>query len=118
MFPKVRPQLIAIASDALNCSLNDAATVIQREGVNVLTIDQGGALAVWGHDCNVTADGVQPDFRGPHPLHLALNRVMTDTFPLDGDFPCSRYFVCFLFPSREELFRMVVWCSMERPQPL
>jgi hypothetical protein len=118
MFPKVRPRFTAIASDALSCSLEEASAFVQAEGVNTLTIDQGSALAIWGHHCNVTADGRQPDYRGPHPFDLALNRIVSDTFPLCGVFPSSKYFVCFLFPSREEPFRMVVWCSMERPQPL
>jgi hypothetical protein len=120
MFPKVRPQLIAIARDAMNCSLEQAASIAQAEGANVLPIDQGSALAVWGHGCNVMMDGRQADYRHPHPLHLALNQVgkPLGTFPLQGAFPSSRFFVAFVFPSREEPFRMVVWCCMEEPQPL
>ena len=120
MFPKVRPQLIAIASDALRCSLEEAAAFVQAEGVNSLAIDQGSALAIWGHHCDVLADGRHADYRGPHPFHLALNRLGRpgSTFPLRGVFPTAKYFVSFVFPGREEPFRMVVWCRMEKPQPL
>jgi hypothetical protein len=120
MFPELRPELIAIARDALNCSLEHAASIAQAEGASVLPIDQGSALAVWGETGKVMRDGRQPDYRRPHPLHLAFNQLGSplSTFPLRGAFPSSRFFVAFVFPNREEPFRMVSWCSMEEPQPL
>src|SRR5262249_59936008 len=120
MFPNIRPEIIVLSHDALDCDLQTAASVLKSVvEINTVVIDSGSVLAVWGHDYQIMSDGFQPDHVGPPPVHLALNKVVVpETLGLFGSFPSASFFANFLFPLREEPYRMVEKCDMKSSQPL
>jgi hypothetical protein len=120
MFPVWRPQINVLTKECLEVDLATAQTKMH----SISTVKTW----VLDNDTLAFEDAAYPLVRhgglvernvGVVPSNLLLNEVeISETFPMFGSIPSSRFFVAFVFPKSEEPCRVTSISRAQMPSPL